>query len=127
MMPQSPLPAPSCGGRAAALRTRRQFLAGSSAAWRWPWLPAWPALPVTESCTARRSSGTRLQNVRPDQGNIAAVHDLIEAVEKDRLPKADILAARMGLEMITAVFESQRLDTRVTWPLRSRHDPLEMF
>jgi predicted dehydrogenase len=93
--------------------------------------PSWSHLRAKRGWVPVSSAGPGraepLQNVRPDQGNIAAVHDLIEAVEEDRLPKADILAARTGLEMITAVFESQRLGTRVTWPLHSRHDPLETF
>ncbi len=57
-------------------------------------------------------------------GNLAAVKDLIEAVEKDRLPLANLHAARTGLEMIVGVFESHLQNKPVGFPLANRQDPL---
>lgn len=63
----------------------------------------------------------------PHEGNVAAVKDLIEAIEKDRNPKADIAEARLGLEMVAAVFESQRLGAAIRFPMTNRQDPLGML
>jgi predicted dehydrogenase len=68
-----------------------------------------------------------LKEVTPHHGNVVAVKDLIEAVEKDRKPLADITDARTALEMIVAVFESQRAGKPVTIPLACRKDPLSLL
>ncbi len=60
----------------------------------------------------------------PHEGNVAAVKDLIEAIEKDRPPLAGLHAARTGLEMIVAVFESHLQNKPVSFPLANRQDPL---
>jgi len=65
-----------------------------------------------------------LKDVTPHHGNVVAVKDLIEAIEKDRKPVADITEARTVLEMLVAVFESQREGKPVTLPLACRKDPL---
>jgi predicted dehydrogenase len=68
-----------------------------------------------------------LKDTTPHHGNVVAVKDLIEAVEKDRRPVADITDARTALEMVVAVFESQREGNPVAIPLTSRRDPLSML
>ena len=60
-------------------------------------------------------------------GNILAVRDLIESVEKDRLPASSIYEARTATEMIVAVFESQRLGKPVSLPLVERRNPLSLL
>jgi predicted dehydrogenase len=60
-------------------------------------------------------------------GNVLAVHDLIAAIEEDRQPLTSIYAARTSLEMIVAVFESQRLGRTVPLPLENRQNPLTML
>jgi len=65
-----------------------------------------------------------LKGAGPHQGNVAALRDLIAAVEKDGKPVADIGEARTGLEMIVAAFESQRQGKLVAIPLANRQDPL---
>lgn len=67
-----------------------------------------------------------LKETTPHHGNVVAVKDLIEAVEKDGKPVADITDARIALEMVVAVFESQRQGQRVAIPLASRKDPLSI-
>lgn len=57
-------------------------------------------------------------------GNLLAVRDLIEAVEKDRQPAASIYEARTATEMVIAVFESHRQGKPVTLPLVNRQNPL---
>lgn len=61
------------------------------------------------------------------RGNVEAVKDLIASIEKDRKPLADITDARTALEMIVAVFESQRLGKPAALPLQNRADPLAML
>ncbi len=63
----------------------------------------------------------------PHHGNVAAVKDLIQAVENNGKPLADITDARTALEMVVAVFESQRLGQPVQFPLANRKDPLAMM
>ena len=68
-----------------------------------------------------------LKKTTPHDGNVAAVEDLIAAVEQDGKPVADITEARTALEMVVAVFESQRLAKPATIPLACRTDPLAAF
>ena len=65
-----------------------------------------------------------LENRKIPGGNLLAIRDLIEAVEKDRQPLASIYDGRLAVEMIAAAFESQRLGTRVSLPLANRQNPL---
>jgi predicted dehydrogenase len=93
--------------------------------------PSWMPLRGETGWVSVSSSGPGtpepLQNVIPDQGNVAAVEDLIESIRRDRPPKADLLAARTGLEMLMAAYQSQRLEAPVLWPLRDRNDPMDAF
>lgn len=68
-----------------------------------------------------------LENRRVEGGNVLAVKDLIAAVEEDRQPQSSIDEARTAMEMIFAVFESQRLGTAVPIPLANRENPLAML
>jgi predicted dehydrogenase len=61
------------------------------------------------------------------QGNVWIAQDLIEAIERDRQPKGSIYDARAALEMILAVYESQRVRAAVELPLRNRRHPLTML
>ena len=58
-------------------------------------------------------------------GNVAAVHDLIAAIEQDRQPETNMYHARHATEMIVAVFESQRVGRLVELPLKRRGNPLQ--
>lgn len=61
--------------------------------------------------------------------NRMIVKELVQAIEEDR----DVAAvssgadARAALEMIMAVHESQRLKTRVSFPLKNRENPYEIW
>ncbi|MGE3409402.1 MAG: Gfo/Idh/MocA family oxidoreductase [Pirellulales bacterium] len=60
-------------------------------------------------------------------GNVMAVQDLIAAIEEDRQPLCGIYEGRGSVEMIAAIFESQRLGKQVAMPLENRRNPLTML
>ncbi|HEY1189113.1 MAG TPA: Gfo/Idh/MocA family oxidoreductase [Gemmata sp.] len=60
-------------------------------------------------------------------GHIAAITDLIEAIEKDRDTKCSARDATAIIEMIAAVFESHRLAKPVELPLKTRSNPLTLL
>ena len=62
-----------------------------------------------------------------EAGNVAAVLDLIAAIESDRQPKCGVYDARFTVEMIAAAFESHRLRTPVAFPLKNRKNPLTLL
>jgi hypothetical protein len=61
--------------------------------------------------------------------NQMIVTELIEAIEADRevIAASSGYDARAALEMIMAVHESQRLKTRVSFPLANRENPYETW
>ncbi|MDP6444485.1 MAG: Gfo/Idh/MocA family oxidoreductase [Pirellulaceae bacterium] len=60
-------------------------------------------------------------------GNIAACIDLVESIEEDRLPEANIFEALTSVEMIASVFESQRQGGPVPLPMQTRANPLTLI
>lgn len=60
-------------------------------------------------------------------GNILACRDLLSAIENDRQPECSMYEARTTIEMIAAVFESQRVGGPVTLPLKTRESPLAKY
>lgn len=60
-------------------------------------------------------------------GNVVACRDLLAAIAQDREPECDVHEGRWTVEMISAVFESHRLNTPVTFPLRTRDNPLDLL
>jgi predicted dehydrogenase len=61
------------------------------------------------------------------QGNVWIAHDLIDAIERDRQPKGSVYDGRAALEMIMAIYESQRVRAPVELPLKNRRNPLTML
>ena len=57
-------------------------------------------------------------------GNVLACKDLIDAIEQDRQPEANMYEAHSTVEMIAAVFASHVAGTRVKMPLAERRNPL---
>jgi len=88
--------------------------------WERVWLDEWEKRPDGTS----RSGGERMH-----LSNQMIVKELIEAIENDR----DVIAcssgkdARAALEMIMAAHESQRLGTRVAFPLENRENPYRVW
>jgi predicted dehydrogenase len=60
-------------------------------------------------------------------GHLAAIRDLIQAIEQDRQPLCGLDDALGITEMILAAFESERLGTPVSIPLASRQHPLTLI
>jgi predicted dehydrogenase len=60
-------------------------------------------------------------------GHVAAIADLIEAIEKDRSTKCSARDCTAIIEMIAAVFESQRVAKPVDLPLKTRVNPLSLL
>lgn len=83
-----------------------------------PWLPL---------SSAGLDKPEPLKDAGPHNGDVEAVKDLIAAVEQDRKPIADITDARAAMEMIVAVFESQRQGKPVPLPLATREDPFSLL
>jgi hypothetical protein len=59
--------------------------------------------------------------------HLFAVEDLLAAIENRREPKCNMYEARRVVEMIAAVFESQRVGGPVTFPLDTRVNPLTLL
>jgi len=57
-------------------------------------------------------------------GNVAAVHDLLDAIDKDRQPLCNMYAGRSVVGMIASIFESQRVGGPVALTLTRRDNPL---
>ena len=62
-----------------------------------------------------------------DGGNVLAVKDLLAAIENDRDPECSVYEGRVTIEMIAAVFESHRIGGPVTFPLKTRENPLSLL
>jgi hypothetical protein len=60
-------------------------------------------------------------------GNVAAVNDLLDAIEQNREPKCGALDARASMEMILAAFESHRVGGPVKEPQTSAGDARVRF
>jgi predicted dehydrogenase len=60
-------------------------------------------------------------------GHLAAISDLIEAIEKNRETKCSARDCTAIIEMIAAVFESQRVGKPVELPLKTRVNPLSLM
>jgi predicted dehydrogenase len=61
------------------------------------------------------------------QGNVWIAHDLMDAIEHDRQPRGGVYDARAALEMIMAIYDSQRQGRPVSLPLQNRRHPLRML
>jgi predicted dehydrogenase len=68
-----------------------------------------------------------LKNEGTHRGNIAVVEDLIDAIDQERQPLCGMYDGRAVIEMIAAVFESQRVGGPVALPLVRRDNPLASF
>jgi len=96
--------------------------------------PAWAAsrnktkwLPVTSAGVGQPEPPSAYGGDSHRAGNVAACRDLIAAIAEDRYPEASIYEGRTTVEMISAVFESQRLNGPVELPLKNRQNPLTML
>ncbi len=56
-----------------------------------------------------------------------AIHELLKAIETRQQPRGNMYEARQVIEMIAAVFESQRIGGPVSFPLTTRVNPLTLL
>lgn len=93
--------------------------------------PSWSPGRTGASWKAVTSAGVEKPEPLKDgglhAGNIAAVLDLIDAIDKNREPLCGAAAARTTVEMIAAVFESHRTGRAVSIPLETRKNPLTLL
>ena len=68
-----------------------------------------------------------LSDGKDHAGNRQAVLELLAAIRENRQPEGNIYDGRAAVEMIVAVFESQRLGKPVELPLTNRQNPLTML
>lgn len=77
------------------------------------------------------SNGIGKEETRKDGsyegGHIAAINDLIDSIEVQRDTRCTAEDCRGIIEMIAAVFESQRVGKKVDLPLKSRVNPLSLY
>lgn len=66
-------------------------------------------------------------DLRHGLGNVAVAKDLLRAIEENRQPLCSVYEARAAIEMIVAIFESQRVGGPIPLPLASRVNPLTRF
>ncbi|MEZ6116580.1 MAG: Gfo/Idh/MocA family oxidoreductase [Pirellulaceae bacterium] len=57
-------------------------------------------------------------------GNKLVAQDLLDAIQEDRLPEANVFEARNTIEMIMAVFQSGLTQAKIAMPLAQRAHPL---
>ena len=62
-----------------------------------------------------------------EDGHLAAIKDLMLAIEQDRAPKCSLTDAIGITEMILGAFESQRVGQRVMLPCSTREHPLTLL
>ena len=94
--------------------------------------PTWlPGQPTEKKWVPISSAGLGKPEVLKDggllAGNMLACHDLLLAIADDRQPECSMYEGRTTIEMISAVFESQRIGGPVPMPLKNRENPLTML
>lgn len=91
------------------------------------WFPGRSRVNWQEITSAGVGKEETLKDGGLGQGNVWIVRDLMEAIERDRQPKGSMYDARAALEMIMAVYDSQRQGRAVNLPLQNRRHPLSML
>jgi predicted dehydrogenase len=91
------------------------------------WSPGRSGAAWQHVSSAGAGAAEPLNELDPHAGNVAAVNDLLDAIEEDRQPLASVYDARWALEMVSAPFESQRTRQRVSLPLATRQNPLSLL
>lgn len=91
------------------------------------WFPAQSKATWQEITSAGLGKPETMKDGGLGQGNVWIARDLMEAIEQERQPRGSILDGRAALEMIMAVYESQRVGRAVEIPLKNRRQPLSMI
>lgn len=91
------------------------------------WFPGRSRAPWQEITSAGLGKPETLKDGGLGQGNVWIVRDLLQAIEQDRQPRGSIYDGRAALEMILAVYDSQRQGRAVDLPLENRRHPLTLL
>jgi predicted dehydrogenase len=91
------------------------------------WFPARRKAAWQEITSAGPGKPEPLKDGGLGQANVWIARDLIAAIEQDRQPLGSMYDGRAALEMIMAVYESQRVGRQVELPLKNRRHPLTML
>ena len=93
--------------------------------------PSWSPGRSGKSWEPITSAGVGKPETRMDGtyegGHLAAIHDLLDCVQRDTIPKCSADDCRSIVEMIVAVFESDRVGGPVDFPLKTRVNPLTLL
>ncbi|HGJ65129.1 TPA: Gfo/Idh/MocA family oxidoreductase [bacterium] len=84
--------------------------------------PVWSPHNLSQKWEPLNLDDTALQ-----AGNQLAIIDLIDSIENDRKPISSGYDAVCALEMILGAYESQITGNRVSFPMKNRKHPLEIF
>lgn len=109
-----------------------QMTTGGSRAAAWllddpSWFPGRSKKAWIEISTGGLGKPDTVKDNTLHQGNIWIVQDLMAAIEQDRQPLGSVYDGRATLEMIMAVYESQRQNKPVELPMKKREHPLSMW
>lgn len=88
------------------------------------WSPGPPRQPFVPISSAGLNRPEPIREGGLHAGNVAAVRDLLSAIESGKLPRCNVYEARMTVEMICAVFASHVARAPVKWPLQERGNAL---
>jgi predicted dehydrogenase len=91
------------------------------------WFPGKSRAAWQEITSAGLGKPEPLKDSGLGMGNVWIAKDLIAAIEQDRQPLGSMYDGRAALEMILAVYESQRVRGPVDFPLKNRRHPLTML
>jgi hypothetical protein len=93
--------------------------------------PSWSAAQTGAKWLNVTSAGLNkpepLDRDKDPNGNRPCVMELLASIRENRSPSGGIEDARAALEMIVAVFESQRIGGPAKLPLENRQNPLTML
>lgn len=91
------------------------------------WSPAQSGAKWQAVSSAGLGKPEPLQDDKGHSGNRQGVLELLAAIRENRQPNGNIYDARAAMEMIVAVFESQRVGRPVELPLATRQNPLTLL
>jgi predicted dehydrogenase len=88
------------------------------------WMPGKSKAPWQEISSAGVGKPEPLKPGDYGNGNIWIVEDLLAAIKEDRPPVCSLADGAAAVEMVLAVYESNKLDRPVEFPLKNRKHPL---
>jgi predicted dehydrogenase len=88
------------------------------------WMPGQSRKPWQAITSAGVGKPEPLKPAEVGNGNVWIAEDLLKAIAEDRQPVCSLSDGAAAVEMVLAVYESNRLDRPVEFPLKNRKHPL---